>query len=155
MINPPDYLLEDLQQALPPEAQAHSSSNAAKRESASRSSAEMTVGAPSHPQVKKNYCLQIFYNVSLALLQTKYFEEAQYSEVRRGPIYTSKSPPDSVSSPPTKPPRTAPATSEGLSELDSLLAMLGDTQAANQGSALICNYRVAKSYSSPTDSTIC
>ena len=60
MINPPDDLLEDLQQALPPEAQAYSSSNAAKWESASRGSAEMSVSTPSHPQVKEKIVFDYF-----------------------------------------------------------------------------------------------
>lgn len=57
MINPPDDLLEDLQQALPPEAQAYSSSNTAKWE---RGSAEMSVSTPSHPQVKEKIVFDYF-----------------------------------------------------------------------------------------------
>ena len=50
------------------------------------------------------------------------FDDAKYSEVKKK---------ESVSSPPpSKPPRSAVSSgaSEGLSELDNLLAMLSDTQ---------------------------
>ena len=68
------------------------------------------------------------------------FDDAMYSEVRKGPRYVPKSrsqstsppppPPSSstTSPPPTKPPRIAPAGGDGLSELDNLLEMLNDTQ---------------------------
>ena len=60
------------------------------------------------------------------------FDDAQYSEVRKGPFYVPKSQTES-SPPPPKPPHAAP--SAGLAELDSLLELLNDTQQSIQGEA--------------------
>ena len=60
------------------------------------------------------------------------FEDAQYSEVRKGPFYVPKAQTES-SPPPPKPPHAAP--SAGLAELDSLLELLNDTQQSIQGEA--------------------
>lgn len=62
------------------------------------------------------------------------FDDAQYSEVRKGPFYkpkrsTSSTPPpipESTLSPP--PPQSDEIDGGGLSELDNLLEMLNDTQ---------------------------
>ena len=63
------------------------------------------------------------------------FDDVQYSEVRKGPLYqppARKSPSPQLESttspPPSKPPRDSIDASGGLSELDNLLAMLNDTQ---------------------------
>ena len=58
------------------------------------------------------------------------FDDAMYSEVRKGPHYTPKDTPRSPPAQATSPPPAKPSRSSmgGLSELDNLLAMLNDTE---------------------------
>ena len=63
--------------------------------------------------------------------------EVQYSEVRKGPRYVPKSRSESRSPPPgpMSPQARVPRSPGGVSELDSLLEMLNDTQINTQGEA--------------------
>ena len=63
-------------------------------------------------------------------------EEIQYSEVRKGPRYVPKSRSESRSQPPhgvISPPPKVPRSPGGISELDSLLEMLNETQINSKG----------------------
>ena len=65
--------------------------------------------------------------------------EVQYSEVRKGPRYVPKSHSESRSPPsagPMSPQSKDPCSPGGVSELDSLLAMLNDTQISIQGEVM-------------------
>ncbi len=77
-------------------------------------------------------CTVSIAHVLLTATHTQSFDDVQYSEVRKGPIYTPKSrSTGNTSSPP--PPKTEEA---GISELDNLLAMLSDTQKSIQAGKL-------------------
>ncbi len=71
---------------------------------------------------------------------TQPFDDVQYSEVKKGPLYKAKS--STSSTPPPLPDHTLssppPPVDEGsLSELDNLLAMLNDTQKDIQEGAYV------------------
>ena len=70
-------------------------------------------------------------SINFILVSFQPFDDSQYSEVRKGPLYVpgqaSDLPPE-PSPPPSMPLRDSMGTSAGLSELDSLLEMLNDTQ---------------------------
>lgn len=64
---------------------------------------------------------------------TQEFDDAQYSEVRKGPFYVPKGSPTpiadgTITSPPPPASTELDDNEGGLSELDNLLAMLNDTQ---------------------------